>query len=137
MCVSLRCRRCCLSRRSWEAAVARIASSSTSHRFVVANMLPMSLLKTAQGHPMEDFCHPRSQVLTRSSFASDMDSGHSWMGIDSGECLNVIFEVTPSNISMSLMRSLIRCKKKQSSGQTAGLQLVVKGMVKVGGRGGR
>ncbi|CAM6064532.1 unnamed protein product [Sphagnum tenellum] len=41
-----------LSRRSWEAAVLRIASFSTSHRFVVANMLPLSLRKTAQGHPI-------------------------------------------------------------------------------------
>lgn len=38
MCVSLR------RRRSWEAAVALIASSSKSHRFVVANMVPASLV---------------------------------------------------------------------------------------------
>ncbi|KAH8949661.1 hypothetical protein BDL97_10G043400 [Sphagnum fallax] len=112
---------------------------------------------------MEDFCHPRCQLLFRSSFASDMDSGHSRMGMDSGECLNVIFEVTPSNISMSLMRSLIRCthevmtalivllplivvveislqlhrsidKVQEETVKQSGLQLVVEGVVKVGGR---
>ncbi|CAK9194118.1 unnamed protein product [Sphagnum troendelagicum] len=106
----------------------------------------------------EDFCHPRCQVLTRSSFASDMISGHSRMGIDSGECLNVIFEVTPSNISMSLMRPLIRCthevmtalivllpliislqlhrsiyKVQEETLKRSGLQLVVEGVVKAGG----
>ncbi|CAM6018216.1 unnamed protein product [Sphagnum balticum] len=75
--------------------------------------LPLSLLKSAQGHPMEDFCHPRCQVLTRSSFASDMDSGHSRMGIDSGECLNVIFEVID--------------KVQEETVKWSGLQLVVKG----------
>ncbi|CAM6064533.1 unnamed protein product [Sphagnum tenellum] len=88
-----------------------------------------------------------------------MISGHSRMGIDSGECLNVIFEVTPSNISMSLMRPLIRCthevmtalivllpliislqlhrsiyKVQEETLKRSGLQLVVEGVVKVGGR---
>ncbi|CAK9859424.1 unnamed protein product [Sphagnum jensenii] len=89
-----------------------------------------------------------------------MDSGHSRMGMDSGECLNVIFKVTPSNISMSLMRSLIRCthevmtalivllpliiislrlhrsiyKVQEETVKRSGLQLVVEGVVKVGGR---
>ncbi|CAN5954167.1 unnamed protein product [Sphagnum jensenii] len=93
--------------------------------FLILLELPLSLLKTAQGHPMEDFCHPRCQVLTRSSFASDMDFGHSRMGIDSGECLNVIFEVTPSNISMSLMRSLIRCTHEVMTALIVLLPLIV------------